>query len=100
MEEVGSLGTALALFDEPELHDTSLELAAGEVLCVFTDGLVEARRGRELFGAERVADLLRRHGDLPTNELADVVLDAVRAFHGGTLVDDLAMLLIRNTGRW
>lgn len=100
VEEVGSLGTALALFDEPELHDTSLELAAGEVLCVFTDGLVEARRGRELFGTERVADLLRQHGELPTAELADVVLDAVRAFHGGTLVDDLAMLLIRNTGRW
>ena len=61
---------------------------------------MEARRGRELFGTERVADLLRRHRELPTAELADVVLDAVRAFHGGTLVDDLAMLLIRNTGRW
>ena len=45
VEEVGTLGTALGLFDDPELHDAEVELAPGEVLCVFTDGLVEARRG-------------------------------------------------------
>jgi serine phosphatase RsbU (regulator of sigma subunit) len=98
VEEVGCLGTALALFDEPELHDTTLELAPGEVLCAFTDGLVEARRGHDMFGSERVADLLRRHGHLPVDELAAVLVDAVRAFHGDQLVDDLAILLVRSTG--
>jgi serine phosphatase RsbU (regulator of sigma subunit) len=98
VEEAGRTGTVLALFDEPELHDAELELAPGEVLCVFTDGLVEARRGAELFGTERVADLLRRHAGRSADELAGVVLDAVRAFHGDRLVDDLAMLLVRNVG--
>ena len=86
VEEVGCLGTALALFEEPELHDTTLEMAPGEVLCAFTDGLVEARRGSEMFGSERVAELLRRHGHLPADELAAVIFDAVRAFHGDQLV--------------
>ena len=63
VEETGILGTAMALFDQPELHDTTLHLAPGDLLCVFTDGLVEARRDRDMFGAERVADLLRRHPD-------------------------------------
>ena len=45
VEEVGALGTAIALFDQPDLHDTALHLAPGDLLCVFTDGLVEARRG-------------------------------------------------------
>ncbi len=98
VEEVGTLGTALALFDEPELHDAEVELTPGEVLCVFTDGLVEARRGRDQFGSERVAELLRTHRDLSADGMAGVVLDAVRAFHGEELGDDLAMLLVRYDG--
>ncbi|CUR59804.1 membrane hypothetical protein [metagenome] len=96
VEEVGMLGTALALFDDPELHDSDVELAPGEVLCVFTDGLLEARRGRDQFGSDRVADLMREHSDLSADDMAGVVLDAVRAFHGDELVDDLAMLVVRH----
>jgi serine phosphatase RsbU (regulator of sigma subunit) len=98
VEEVGTLGTALALFDDPELHDAEVELAPGEALCLFTDGLLEARRGREEFGSERVAELLRAHRDLSADGLAGAVLDAVRAFHGKELVDDLAMLVVRYDG--
>jgi serine phosphatase RsbU (regulator of sigma subunit) len=98
VEEVGTLGTALALFDDPELHDAEVELAPGEVLSVFTDGLVEARRDRDQFGSERVAELLHAHRDLAADGLAATVLDAVRAFHGEELVDDLAMLVIRYVG--
>ncbi|WP_158647848.1 histidine kinase N-terminal 7TM domain-containing protein [Nocardioides houyundeii] len=98
VEEAGEAGTALAMFEEPELHDTTHDLAPGEVLCVFTDGLVEARRDGDMFGTERVAELLRKYGDLPIDELAGVVIDAVRGFHGDHLADDLALLLVRSTG--
>lgn len=98
VEEVGTLGTALALFDDPELHDAEVELAPGEVLCVFTDGLLEARRGRDQFGSERIAELLRTHRDLSADGMAGAVLDAVRAFHGEELGDDLAMLVVRYDG--
>ena len=95
VEKVGTLGTALALFDDPELHDTEVHLAPGELVCLFTDGLLEARRGREQFGSERVAEVLRQHRDLSADEVAGAVLDAVRAFHGNELGDDLALLVIR-----
>ena len=95
VDEVGELGTALALFDNPELHDAEVELAPGEVLCAFTDGLLEARHGRDQFGSERVAELLRTHRGQSAEELAGAVLDAVRAFHGEELADDLAMLVVR-----
>jgi PAS domain S-box-containing protein len=97
VEEVGSPGTALALFDDPELHDATFQLAPGEVLCLFTDGLTEARRGREMFGTERLAQLLQRHGRLPVEQLADAMIDAARTFHGDRLKDDLAVLLIRSS---
>ena len=99
VEEVGELGTALALFDDPELHDVTFELAPGEVLCAFTDGLVEARRDGELFEVERVAGLLRRRAHLRTEELAAALLAAVREFDGDRLSDDLALLLVRNAAR-
>lgn len=95
VDEVGRLGTALALFDELELYDTTLEMAPGEVLCAYTDGLVEARQGSNMFGSHRVAELLRRHGHLPVDELAALICEAARAFHGDQLQDDVALLLVR-----
>jgi hypothetical protein len=52
-----------------------------------------------MFGSERVAGLLRQHGHLPVDELATIVVDAARGFHGNQLADDLAMLLVRSTGQ-
>lgn len=99
VEEVGRLGTALALFEEVELYDTTLEMAPGELMCAYTDGLLEARRGGDMFGSQGVAELLRRHGHLPVDELAALICEEVRDFHGDQLQDDLALLLIRTNDR-
>lgn len=93
-EEVGVLGTAVALLDEIEVHDAEVALGPGDVLCVVTDGVLEARRGTEEFGPGRVADSLRDRGGAAADDLAGAVLDAVRDFHGGELVDDLAVLVV------
>ena len=96
VEEVGALGTALALFDHLELHDTTVRLAPGDLMCVFTDGLVEARRDREMFGSERVAAVLRGALGQPVADVASLLVDAVHEFHGRHLDDDLAVLLVKN----
>lgn len=94
-EPVGELGTALGLLDHVELHDTHVVLEPGELICLFTDGLVEAMRDGALFGSERVAAILERlHGE-PLEEVAAELVDAPRRFHGPELADDLAVLLIR-----
>jgi hypothetical protein len=41
---------------------------------------------------------MREHPDLTADDLAGTVLDAVRAFHGDELGDDLAMLVVRHVG--
>jgi PAS domain S-box-containing protein len=99
VDEVGRLGTALALFEQSELYDTAIELSPGEVLCAFTDGLIEARQAGDMFGSHRLAELLRRHGHLPVDELAALICQSARAFHGDQLHDDLALLLLRSTTR-
>jgi PAS domain S-box-containing protein len=95
VEAVGELGTALGLFDEADLHDTHLLLEPGDSVCLFTDGLVEARQNGELFGSERSADILRALADRPLQEVAAELVDAPRRFHGPRLADDLAVLLLR-----
>ena len=54
VEQAGRLGTALGLLEEVELHDSHTTLEPGDLVSMFTDGLVEARNGSELFGSERV----------------------------------------------
>ena len=51
VEQAGRLGTALGLLEEVELHDSHTTLEPGDLVCMFTGGLAEARNGNELFGS-------------------------------------------------
>jgi PAS domain S-box-containing protein len=96
VEPVGKLGTALGLIADPELSDARVFLGAGDLLCMFTDGLVEARDGSDLFGTDRVAALLAEEGRSSVDEIAAQLVAAARSFHGGRdLTDDLALLMLR-----
>jgi PAS domain S-box-containing protein len=96
VEPVGQLGTALGLLEEVDLSTSKVVLNPGELICLFTDGLVEARGGNDLFGSERVGTLLAKHGHGPVDQLADELVAAVRQFHRGRgLSDDLAILILR-----
>jgi PAS domain S-box-containing protein len=95
VEPVGELGTVLGLFESPAFHDQTITLAPDELICMFTDGLVEARNGNQFFDTERTADVLARFADQPVDAIAEALIGSVRGFHGDQLVDDLALLLLR-----
>lgn len=97
-ERVGRHGTALGLIDEPDMHDTRLVLAPGEMICMFTDGLVEARNGLELFESEGVAEVLEAMPGRSGEEIAAELAAAARRFHrDDQLADDLAILVAAAT---
>ncbi len=97
IEVVGALGTALGLVDEPRLTDTFLGVDPGDRLCLFTDGLVEARRGEEEFGEKRARSALSAAGVEP-HAVVTALADAVRRFHPGALRDDLTLLCVGADG--
>ena len=72
-------------------------LAPGDVLVLLTDGFFEwARADGELFGEERVNDLIRRHHDRPATELIEILYRAVLDFSAGTpQYDDLTAVIVR-----
>jgi serine phosphatase RsbU (regulator of sigma subunit) len=98
VEPVGRLGTLLGTDIEPKLYDVSLELAPGDVLLLYTDGVTEVRRRRrEVFGHAELTALLASCGGLPPNAVADRVEAAVLAASEGRLRDDMAILALGPT---
>jgi serine phosphatase RsbU (regulator of sigma subunit) len=62
VEELGSLGTALAMLPQFGYQSREIELAPGDLLAVYSDGVTEATGAADPdaeFGVERLADVLR-----------------------------------------
>ena len=83
--------------DLEDIPVSSLSLARGDLLCLYSDGLIEARDAHgELFDMDRLAAVLEKaaadHDSLQT--IADDVLRAV-AEHAHEREDDWTLLLIR-----
>lgn len=67
----------------------------GDVLVVYTDGLIEARRRGREFGEDALRDVLvAAVGDAP-HDLAHGAYAAVRTWCGGRLGDDVAIAVLR-----
>jgi phosphoserine phosphatase RsbU/P len=92
---VGRPGTILGVVDRPRLHDSTVELRPGDVLLMFTDGVTEARRDREFFGDDRLAELLADVRQEDAAAIAERIGDEVVAFQGGWPRDDLALVVLK-----
>jgi sigma-B regulation protein RsbU (phosphoserine phosphatase) len=77
----------------------TITLEPGELVLLYTDGIVEARsRDGRMFGLERTLDLVRGHRHKTTEEIVDKLFDAVRAFSEGDIQDDLTAVVIKAEG--
>jgi PAS domain S-box-containing protein len=97
VEELGEPGTLLGLLPVVRVTDQSAELAPGDALVMFTDGVTEARRDGILFGDERLRELVSGLAGRPAEEIAAAIEGAAIAFQGGPLTDDLAVVVLRVT---
>ena len=88
-------GLALGIEPGQEYAAAVATLAQGSVVVLYTDGVVESRRDGELYGEERLDDLLSRRRDLGAQELAEAIVADCRSFAGGELGDDCAIVCLR-----
>jgi serine phosphatase RsbU (regulator of sigma subunit) len=93
--ELGSGGLALGISPDQEYSEARERLDLGSAVVLFTDGVVEARRNGELYGHERLDRFLSEHRELSPNKLAKAVVDGARAFSGGGLADDSAVVVVK-----
>lgn len=81
-------------FAQSTFKTADAALAPGEVLVMFTDGVTEARLGRELYGTDRLALALGRLCDTPLAGLPRALLNDVLAFSQGVLQDDVVIVCV------
>ena len=74
----------------------SYKLASGDVMLLYTDGLIEAENDHnEFFGEERLAELLKENHHLQPQELINYIVDQVRLFTGHqNFKDDVSMIVL------
>lgn len=93
-------GLPLGLFCNSKYGVTTLELARGESLLLYTDGLSEARdaAGAE-YGAARLARLAAQRHPSPPRQLVSACLEDAASFRSGTRGhDDLTLMVIQRAG--
>ncbi|MBV8258343.1 MAG: SpoIIE family protein phosphatase [Actinobacteria bacterium] len=90
-------GIVLGIDPRQEYEETRVPFPPGAALVLYTDGVIEARRDGELYGADRLDLLLSERQGTTARTLAAAVAEDARAFAHGELSDDLAVVVIRRT---
>jgi sigma-B regulation protein RsbU (phosphoserine phosphatase) len=90
-------GVPLGLLDHTDYREATVELEKGDLLALFSDGLVEAADPEhEEFGMRRLERLFAEHVKHGLAEIIERVFDAIGRFEQGQRKrDDQTLLLIR-----
>ncbi|HSK48013.1 MAG TPA: SpoIIE family protein phosphatase [Coriobacteriia bacterium] len=94
VERLTPTAPLVGAFSNFTFADKSLVLDAGDLVVLYTDGVIEARRGRELFGEDRVAGSVA-DSDGPPQSVVTRLAEIVTEFAEGGLTDDVAILALR-----
>jgi len=98
VSELDADGAAVGILRDVEFELGRAELARGDVLLLYTDGVTEAARADGTqFGEDGLREIF---GDLPPQELVDTVFSAARAHAGvgSSQGDDITLVALRADG--
>jgi sigma-B regulation protein RsbU (phosphoserine phosphatase) len=97
IELLSAQGIVLGIVPEPRFAQHSVQLAPGDVVCFYTDGVTEAMDvRRQLFDEERLAEVLRRSHHLTPDEILNRIIDAVGNFSGSApQTDDITLVVLK-----
>jgi sigma-B regulation protein RsbU (phosphoserine phosphatase) len=90
-------GTVVGAFSFAKYTESRVELRAGDLLVFFSDGITEPENEYgEMFGEERLMELLAKNSERPESQIIDLVLESVRQFaKAGEAQDDMTILIAR-----
>jgi serine phosphatase RsbU (regulator of sigma subunit)/catechol 2,3-dioxygenase-like lactoylglutathione lyase family enzyme len=95
-EELHSTGTVLGLFRDWDGQLGECQLAPGDTLVLYTDGVTEACDAQEEeFGQRGLMEALRRHARLSAKATVDAVLKKVQEYSFGEQRDDITLIVAR-----
>ncbi len=74
--------------------DEHVTLDKGDILVLYTDGVIEARCHGEFYSEQRLVNLVSALKHVPAKDMPSAIFENVIACTGGTLSDDVAILCI------
>lgn len=94
-ERLGAGGTVLGVFPQQSFAVGQAQLAPGDRVILFTDGVTEAYDDAgEEFGEERLLQLVQEHRAAAPAELQQKILSAAGSFSRGHWHDDATLLVL------
>jgi sigma-B regulation protein RsbU (phosphoserine phosphatase) len=90
--QIGAPGTLLGVLDEVAINEVEVDLAAGETLLLYTDGIPEAGHSGEELGEHGLIELCRMAPQLTLAQLLEHIEHVALEHAEGSLRDDLALL--------
>jgi sigma-B regulation protein RsbU (phosphoserine phosphatase) len=90
-------GTVVGAFSFSKYDESVLDLEPGDLIACFTDGITEPENEfGEMFGEDRLADVLVRNAERDSDQVIAAVMESVRDWTGSPeLQDDMTLLLAR-----
>ncbi|HXF39862.1 MAG TPA: GAF domain-containing SpoIIE family protein phosphatase [Blastocatellia bacterium] len=91
-------GLPLGVFDTSRYSESVVDLSSGDVLVMYTDGVVEARNERdEEFGLERLKEIVSASAERRAHEIVHAITTAVDEYSSevGGPEDDLTVSVIK-----
>ncbi|MEP1088718.1 MAG: SpoIIE family protein phosphatase [Algoriphagus sp.] len=100
--EIDGLGLGILRNKQYENHvvEKTFAYQPGDVLVMFTDGIVEAKNDKSIqFGYERIRSLLEVNQKLSPQEIQTKIIDSLHSFVGGDRVidDDYSLMVVKFT---
>jgi serine phosphatase RsbU (regulator of sigma subunit) len=97
LETLDAEGLIFGIKQNVNFEQKIAHLAPGDLLLLYTDGIIEAEDNQgEFFGLERLGNLLQESGDLSPQEIIDSILNQVRIFTGMRhFNDDITLVVVK-----
>ena len=92
---VGVPGDLLGVLAAPEFTESTTQLSPGGLVCLYTDGVTEGRRGNLYYGEERLNRFLAARAGDPASAVAERLVEEVVSFQEGLPRDDIAVVVLK-----
>jgi serine phosphatase RsbU (regulator of sigma subunit) len=98
LERLAATCTVVGLFEKWDCTMEERELAPGDAVLLYTDGVTEALNDNgEEFGEERLLEAARQHRELSPPNLLAAVADQARGFSPDEQADDITLIVAKCT---
>lgn len=96
IERLPATATVLGAFKEWDCSLSECQLAAGDTLVLYTDGITESfsPTGEE-FGEQRLIEVVSQNSQLPSSALRSAIVDAIRQFSPHDQHDDITLIVAK-----